>query len=223
MTDITKSGYSQPPALSSDSPLSAKGRFGRLSFFAWLLIITIVFYVAFAIFAAAFLLTGSSDAQPTDSMLGGLSIFGIIVALIIYIAFVYYNFVITIRRLHDVNKTGWLSLLFIVPLVNLFFMIYLSLAKGTQGINKYGLPRITLGWEKVLGWIYIIFIPIMLVGVLAAIAIPAYHDYVERAKAIQSGYSEQAGYAEQVDYAEYSNGDASAVQETITETPTTAP
>ena len=44
--------------------------------------------------------------------------------IILYIAVIYYSFIFSIRRLHDRNQTGWLSLLMLIPLFNLFFFIY---------------------------------------------------------------------------------------------------
>ena len=44
-----------------------------------------------------------------------------------------------IRRLHDLNKSGWWLFLLFVPFLNLFFCIYILFFKGTQGANKYGL------------------------------------------------------------------------------------
>lgn len=43
-----------------------------------------------------------------------------------------------IRRLHDLDKSGWFLLLGLVPLVNVIFMLYLWLAPGTVGANRYG-------------------------------------------------------------------------------------
>ena len=34
--------------------------------------------------------------------------------------------------------------------------LYLLLGSGTKGSNKYGLPRETLVWEKILAWLMII-------------------------------------------------------------------
>ena len=98
---------------------------------------------------------------------------------------IFFSFIFAIRRLHDKNLNGWLSLLLLVPLINFFFCIYLSCAKGDIDSNNYGNPRITLGWEKILAWIYIICVPLVTIGVLAAIAIPAYQDYVERVQQMQ--------------------------------------
>ena len=49
-----------------------------------------------------------------------ISIPGLIMMGILYIVLIYFSFIFTIRRLHDRNHTGWLSLLMLVPLVNLF-------------------------------------------------------------------------------------------------------
>lgn len=45
-----------------------------------------------------------------------------------------------IRRLHDVGRTGWWSLLIFMPFVNLFFFVYLVGKKGDKKENKYGAP-----------------------------------------------------------------------------------
>ncbi|OQA34406.1 MAG: Inner membrane protein YhaH [Betaproteobacteria bacterium ADurb.Bin341] len=45
-----------------------------------------------------------------------------------------------VRRLHDLNLSGWWWLLMLLPLLNLFFYLYLLVASGTPGTNKYGPP-----------------------------------------------------------------------------------
>lgn len=42
-----------------------------------------------------------------------------------------------IRRLHDIGKTGWFTLLAFVPLAN-FYLIYLLAQDGQRGGNAYG-------------------------------------------------------------------------------------
>ena len=49
-----------------------------------------------------------------------------------------WSFSLVIRRLHDLDAGGWFSLLIFVPLVNLVFLLYVFLKKGTAGPNKYG-------------------------------------------------------------------------------------
>lgn len=44
----------------------------------------------------------------------------------------------TTLRCHDLDKTGWLALLLLVPYLNILFLIYLLVKKGTDGPNTYG-------------------------------------------------------------------------------------
>ena len=77
------------------------------------------------------------------------------------------------------NRSGWWFLLFLVPLINLVMTIYVIFFSGTQGPNNFGPAPVanTLG-VKILA----LTLPvIMVVGILAAIAIPAYQDYIMRA------------------------------------------
>ena len=43
-----------------------------------------------------------------------------------------------IRRLHDLDQSGWLVLIMFVPIINLIFLVYLLFVKGTVGSNRYG-------------------------------------------------------------------------------------
>ena len=52
-----------------------------------------------------------------------------------------------VRRLHDLNNSGWLFLLNLIPFVSYFFPFYIAFFPGTNGDNKYGpkpLPRINI-------------------------------------------------------------------------------
>jgi uncharacterized membrane protein YhaH (DUF805 family) len=44
----------------------------------------------------------------------------------------------SMKRCHDVDKSGWFSLLLFIPLVNLFLGLYLLFQKGTSGPNRFG-------------------------------------------------------------------------------------
>ena len=155
----------------NDSVLNAAGRFSRFSYLGWNGLLLLVMMLLGIIVAIA-LPSSSPDTNPD------IPIFAMIILGILYIAIIYFSFIFAVRRLHDRNHSGWLSLLMLVPLVNIAMALYLTLAKGDANENQFGLPRITQTWEKVLGWIYLLIFPI---GILAAIAIPAYQDYVQRA------------------------------------------
>jgi uncharacterized membrane protein YhaH (DUF805 family) len=42
-----------------------------------------------------------------------------------------------VRRLHDQDKSGWLALLGLIPLINLVLLVFMFL-EGTKGGNQYG-------------------------------------------------------------------------------------
>lgn len=48
------------------------------------------------------------------------------------------SIMLAIRRWHDLGKSGWYTLLALIPLVNFFVTIYLWVKKGTEGPNAYG-------------------------------------------------------------------------------------
>lgn len=160
--------------INNDSALTADGRFGRLSYLGWngLLCISIMLIVILVAIGLPGLQT-PDQRLPTSAIL---------FLSFVYMGVLYFSFIFAIRRLHDRNHSGWLSLLTLIPLINLGLTLYLAFAKGDEHENKFGLPRSTKTWEKVLAWFYVLIFPI---GILAAIAIPAYQDYVQRAQVAQ--------------------------------------
>jgi uncharacterized membrane protein YhaH (DUF805 family) len=76
------------------------------------------------------------------------------------------------RRLNDLNRSGWWFLLFIIPIVNLFFAIYLIFFPGSSESNKFGAAPVpnTVG-VLILAWM---FPAIMILGIVAAIVIPQF-------------------------------------------------
>ena len=95
---------------------------------------------------------------------------------IAYLAIFIVSFMLTIQRCHDFNSSGWFSLLIFVPLVNLMFWF----VPGTDGPNRFGPPTPPNSVPVLIGaW----KVPVLFIGgVLAAIALPAYQDYVKRAQ-----------------------------------------
>lgn len=43
-----------------------------------------------------------------------------------------------VRRLHDVNKSGWWLLIALIPLIGSLILLYFFVQKGTDGPNQYG-------------------------------------------------------------------------------------
>ncbi len=44
------------------------------------------------------------------------------------------------RRLHDVNKSAWLMLLWLIPVIGWILLIYWAAQPGDSAVNSYGEP-----------------------------------------------------------------------------------
>jgi uncharacterized membrane protein YhaH (DUF805 family) len=96
-----------------------------------------------------------------------------------YLAVLYVQIMLTIKRSHDCNWSGWAALLMFIPVVSLVFLF----VPGTDGANRFGNKTAPNGNSALV--VVAIFVGIALIGILAAIAIPAYQDYLHRAQAAQ--------------------------------------
>lgn len=47
-------------------------------------------------------------------------------------------FAVTVRRLHDINKTGWWILISLVPVAGGIALLVMTFLEGTHGANQYG-------------------------------------------------------------------------------------
>ena len=47
---------------------------------------------------------------------------------------------VTARRLHDVDKSGWFQLLYLVPFVGAIIVLVLCIPEGSKESNQYGDP-----------------------------------------------------------------------------------
>ena len=159
--------------LSSDSPLSSSGRFTRLSFLAWNFILAMSFSCIFTIlmFIGLVGFSISTMQDPANLFSHPLTIISILLGVLLYIAFMASFIIICIRRLHDMNKSGWLVLLIFIPLVGIIFSIYIFAARGTVGSNAYGAFRPTEQAEKFLGYLYLVFIAIFLIFYVAILGV----------------------------------------------------
>ena len=62
-----------------------------------------------------------------------------LVAVCVYSLFVFIpGLAVTIRRLHDTDKSGWFILLGLIPLVGAIILFVFYLIEGTRGPNRFG-------------------------------------------------------------------------------------
>ena len=113
------------------APFSFDGRIRRIEYFLSGIIGGIVSSIAWALGVGTFVLGAASGSA------GG-SVFGLLIGLAAMIASVWFSLAQGVKRLHDLNKSGWLILLCCVPIVGWIFALYMLFADGTVGPNPYG-------------------------------------------------------------------------------------
>lgn len=119
-----------------------KGRASRFSFFAACILNVIIVYLAFhlCIFIAEFVRLEADLIYP------------VLVFLLILVILTLLTLPIIVRRLHDINLSGWWVLLcavlfyvlfyieqfYIVSILGTIFLLILIFKKGTKGPNRFG-------------------------------------------------------------------------------------
>jgi uncharacterized membrane protein YhaH (DUF805 family) len=145
---------------------TANGRIGRVRYLAWSMGFSILSMI---ILGAVVGLAGAMVGQGLAMTLYAIGVVGLLVVSAFF----------AIQRLHDLDQSGWLWLILMIPLIGLFFALYMMFAPGSNGANRYGNPPPpnTTG-VVVLVWL----MPVVMVGIIAAVAIPAYQGYVQKAQ-----------------------------------------
>ena len=112
------------------APFSFDGRIRRIEYFLSGIVGGIVFSIAWALGIGTFILGAGMGSA------GG-SVFGLLIGLAALVASMWFSLAQGVKRLHDLDKSGWLILLMFVPIVNALFGLYMLFADGTLGPNQY--------------------------------------------------------------------------------------
>lgn len=149
---------------------NAKGRLSILSYLAQYFVLFLVFFAIFGVIGAIFGATTGFDESSLSSLDSDSPLLKImpLVMLPLFILLFYISWCQLIKRMHDRDHVGWWSLLALIPLINIFVMIYILFFPGQKHANRYGGQRITKGWEKVVAILLIILIVVGFVGAIAA-------------------------------------------------------
>jgi uncharacterized membrane protein YhaH (DUF805 family) len=120
---------------------------------------------------------GSFNADMGIGLLGG----------VYYPAVFTPTLAVSVRRLHDTDRSGWWQLIVLIPIIGPLVLLIFMVQDSQPVDNQYG-PNPKPGNEggsnvAVIAVAIIVFI--IVTGILAAIAFPAYQTYVERAKQAQ--------------------------------------
>lgn len=104
----------------------------------WLLLIGI--QIVFSILIGLVAGPTAAVADPTDpfAVLNGpaKALYGLF--FLMMLALLIPSLAVSIRRLHDTNRTGWWLLLGLVPFLGALVLLIFYLLDGTPGPNKYG-------------------------------------------------------------------------------------
>lgn len=169
---------SDPAEYAEVKIFSFSGRIGRLRYLAYSMGMGLILSLFLAVMAAITVPIAESTGNEAASFIMG------ILMIILYVGALVISFAMVVRRVNDFDNSGWLSLLMLVPVVNIIFGFALMLVPGSKGRNSYGAPPPPN--NGVVVFLASLLPIIALLGILAAIAIPAYQQYVEKAAIHQS-------------------------------------
>ncbi len=165
--DLSRAGQSDDTYV--PKMLELKGRIGRIRYLGYTIGATLLIGLCMA--AVMGLLTAMIGEQA--------ALFG----LLLYVPMILVSLVIAARRFNDLNQSGWLCLLTLIPIVNFFIGLWLLFGPGSPVPNQYGLPPSKN--TRAVVWLACLLPIIAIIGILAAVAIPAYGTY--KAKAALEG------------------------------------
>ncbi|HEX7038854.1 MAG TPA: DUF805 domain-containing protein [Trueperaceae bacterium] len=107
------------------NPFRFDGRIGRLQYFGF----SVIWGVLLTVVAMALGLSAS---------MSGLSAAGSASFWLLFLVYVVATVSYGVRRLHDLDKSGWWYLLSFVPLANVVLGLILLFGPGTPGANRFG-------------------------------------------------------------------------------------
>ena len=108
------------------------GRASRPAYWWWALFAAIAWYLAQTLEVALAL-------RPLDPSLPVVGSLGPVSALA-YLALVMPTSAVTVRRLHDVDRSGWWALLGLIPIIGGLVLFYFFISAGSPVPNRSGPP-----------------------------------------------------------------------------------
>lgn len=81
---------------------------------------------------------GMVDPAAAEAAMSGGSSIVFILIMVVGLALLIPSLAVTVRRLHDQDKSGWMILLGLIPLVGGLIIFIFMLLDGTRGPNRFG-------------------------------------------------------------------------------------
>jgi uncharacterized membrane protein YhaH (DUF805 family) len=180
-----------PAALSKYATFSGRARRSEYWYF---ILFYLVVYVAFLVAGAV-----TKSSSPMLSLV--LQLLGAVFSLAMFVP----SIAVSVRRLHDTDRSGWWFFIVLVPLVGSIVLLVFFLLDSQPGDNSFGPnpkgisdPKAASGGTSmaVIAAVAIVLV-IFVGGIVAGVAVPAYQDYQARV-AISRALSELARFRPQV-------------------------
>ena len=108
------------------------GRSRRKEYWMFFLFNMLVALFVWGLLAVTFF-AGLSETEMTVIMTPVFLIYGLLV-----LALIIPGIAVTVRRLHDIDRSGWSILLGLIPVVGAILLIVFYCTEGTPGPNSYG-------------------------------------------------------------------------------------
>jgi uncharacterized membrane protein YhaH (DUF805 family) len=112
------------------------GRSRRKEFWSYILFIWVATFVLMYLDSALGL--GGTATSYSEAGSVGFNMSGGLLTILFVLATIVPNLAVSVRRLHDVGKSGWMLLIGLIPLVGWIYLIVQYVQPGTIGANPYG-------------------------------------------------------------------------------------
>ena len=155
--------FSDPDATGTYVPqlFALRGRIGRVRYLAYSFGLVSLFCVALLALAGG---VHAATGVAVDWVPALLSLLMLAIGI-----------VMARRRLNDLDRSGWIAALTLLPLANIILWLYLVCARGTPGPNRHG-PA-PAGNSRVAVLVACVVPLLFVTGMVAALAVPAYQNY----------------------------------------------
>lgn len=107
------------------------GRSTRAEYWWWFLFVWLVSLVPYIGLSVAL---GGDDA---DGLSGG-GVLWLILVIVVALAFILPSIAVSVRRLHDTDRSGWWYWITLVPCIGGIWYLILMLLPSTPGQNRFG-------------------------------------------------------------------------------------
>jgi uncharacterized membrane protein YhaH (DUF805 family) len=84
-----------------------------------------------------FAVIASFVALIADALVGSAPLLYLLTVLALFLP----GLAVGVRRLHDIDKSGWNLLWGLIPIFGSLYLLYLNVQPGTTGENRYGRER----------------------------------------------------------------------------------